>query len=253
MPFMGGLLFIIQLAFAYHVIRTGRETYWIFIIMFIPGLGCLLYFVTQILPDLRGDLRVRRAGNQLLKAVDPQRELRQRREELELADTLENRLKLADECMEAGLHVEAIELIQQALNPANRDEPYILLKLAQAQFGAGQYQASVDTLDELIAANPNFRSPDGHLIYARSLEALGHKQEALEEYESLATAYPGEEGRARYADLLVELGQRSKAEEVWREMLLRSRRAPGYYRRKEKPWLKQAEQHLKHPETGSTS
>jgi hypothetical protein len=35
----------------------------------------------------------------------------------------------------------------------------------------------------MIKATSNFRSHDGHLLYARSLEALGNTAQALEEYQ----------------------------------------------------------------------
>lgn len=244
MPILGGLLVLIQIAFAIHVIRSGREMYWLYLILFLPGIGCAIYFFTQVMPDMQNNYTVRKAGNRLLKAMDPARELRHRKDELEIADTVENRVKLADECIEAGFHDEAINLLQRCQQNGH-DDPDILLKLAQAQYGADQYQASVDTLDTLISTHPNFRSHDGHLLYARGLEALGNIPQALEEYQALATSFPGEEARWRYARLLQQQGQNGRARQVLEEILLRVKRAPKYYRRKEQEWVKQAEQTLK--------
>ena len=244
MPFIGGLSLIIQIACAIHAIRSGREMYWLYIIMFLPGVGCAIYFFTQILPEMQNDYTVRKAGNRLLKAIDPERELRRRKDELDIADTVENRVKLADECIEAGLHSEAIPLLQHCLNNGH-DDPDIFLKLAQAQFGSGQHQACINTLDRLIKENPNLRSHEGHLLYARSLEALGNTAQALEEYQALTASFPGEEARWHYAELLLSLGQTDKAQQVLQEMLLRTKRAPKYYRHKEQEWVKHAEQALK--------
>ena len=49
MPIIG-LSLIIQIALAIHVIKTGRDRYWIYILL-MPGIGPILYFVTQVLPD----------------------------------------------------------------------------------------------------------------------------------------------------------------------------------------------------------
>ncbi|HRJ53433.1 MAG TPA: tetratricopeptide repeat protein [Candidatus Thiothrix moscowensis] len=244
MPVLGGLVLLIQIAFAIHVVRTGRETFWIYIIAFLPGIGCAVYFFTQVLPEMRHSRTVRSASNRLLKAIDPERELRRRKDELEIADTVANRVKLAAECIEAGFHDDAIALLQRCQQNGH-DDPDILLKLAQAQFGAGQFQSSVATLDTLIQANPNFRSHDGHLLYARSLEALGKIPQALEEFQALAATYPGEEARWHYAQLLQQSGQTGRARQVLEDIQLRARRAPKYYRRKEQEWIKQAEQMLK--------
>jgi hypothetical protein len=244
MPFLGMLIIAMQIGFAIHAVRTGRDTFWIYIIAFIPLLGCAVYFFTQMLPDLQTSRSVRQAGNHLLKAIDPARELRKRQDELALADTVDNRLKLAGECVEAGFYTDAIPLLERCLNNGHT-EPDIMLKLAQAQFGAKQYSETIQTLDHLIAEHPSFRSDDGHLLYARSLEAVGRDADALAEYAVLANTYPGEEGRMRYAQVLLKTGAKAQAKMVLNEILLRAKRAPSYYKRKEQAWIKQAEQALK--------
>ncbi|TXH69658.1 MAG: tetratricopeptide repeat protein [Thiothrix sp.] len=244
MPILAILVILIQIGFAIHVVRTGRETFWIYIIAFLPLLGCAVYFFTQVLPDMGNSRTVRRASNQLLKALDPERELRKRKDELDLADTIENRIKLADECIEAGFFTDAIPLLERCIRNGH-DEPDIYLKLAQAQFGANQPQATVATLDELITKHPQFRSHDGHLLYARALEAAGNPVRALEEYQALVTTFPGEEARWRYAQLLQQQGQTHQARQLLEEMQLRARRSPKYYRQKESEWIKQAESFLK--------
>src|SRR5207302_1935924 len=80
-----------------------------------------------------------------------------------------------------------------ALTGLYEHDPNLMLGLAQAQFGKGEASAARATLDELIRHNPDFRSPTGHLLYARALEAEGNVPKALEEYAVLAPSYPGAE------------------------------------------------------------
>ncbi len=245
MAVLGILLFIVQTAFAVHAIRTGRETYWLFIIMGIPVMGCALYFFTQVLPDSRNNYTVRKTGNKLLKTLDPERDLRARQDELAVVDTVENRTKLADEYIAAGQYDEAIPLLQKSLDTTHENDPYMLQKMAQALFGQKDYQGALNTLDLLIEKNPDFQSHDSHLIYAKSLEALDRTDEALEEYKVLAISYPGEEGRVRYAQLLQKMNQPDAAIEVFQDVLARTKRAPKYYVKKEKQWIAIAKQGLK--------
>ncbi len=244
MPTLGVLLLLVQIAFAVHVVRTGREIYWIFIIIFLPAIGCLIYFITQIMPELGQNRTLHKAGSDLAKAIDPQRELRRRKEELAVVDTIANRVKLAEECLAAGLATDAIELLEPCLRGGNENDPNILLTMAQAQFSAEQYPAAQQTLEHLIATNPSFKSHDGHLLYARTLEALEQKERALQEYAVLATSFPGEEARVRYGMLLQRIGQTEQARQIFTESLNRAKRAPGYYRKKERQWLKLAKQNL---------
>jgi hypothetical protein len=119
-----------------------------------------------------------------------------------------------------------------------------MLGLAQAQFDKGDAHAARETLDELIARNPEFRSPAGHLLYARALEAEGDIAKALEEYRVLAPAYPGAEGSVRYAQLLAAQSRRAEAQQVVRELLEQARIAPAHYRRAQREWLDAAQRLL---------
>lgn len=241
MPVLGLLLLVIQILFAVHAVRNGKEFFWLWLILLVPGIGCAVYFFTQILPELGGSRTVKRAHSGLLKAIDPQREFKRRQEMLEIADTVENRVALADECMEARMFPQAIELLQRCLKGMHKDDPAILERLARAQFENAEPARTIATLDALIAAHPSHKSPDGHLLYARALEADGQSGRACEEYDVLRESFPGEEARVRYAQMLTRMGRTEKAKELCHESLLRAKRAPKTYRQREREWLQLAE------------
>ena len=110
-------------------------------------------------------------------------------------------------------------------------------KIARAQFAKGDASAARATLDDLIRLNPDFRSPDGHLLYARALESEGNVAKALEEYKVLATSYPGAEAAVRYAQLLQSQGRQPEAQKVARDLLEQARIAPAHYRKAQRSWL----------------
>ncbi|RYG74332.1 tetratricopeptide repeat protein [bacterium] len=116
--------------------------------------------------------------------------------------------------------------------------------MARAQFEAGSAPDARATLDELIARNPQFRSPEGHLLYARALESEGNAAKALEEYKVLAGYYPGAEAAVRYARLLKGADRRDEAKTALSELLDHARMAPAHYRRAQDEWLRQAEREL---------
>ncbi len=244
MPFIG-LAFTVQLAFAIHVVKTGRETYWVYIIMFLPGIGVGMYFFTQILPEMGQSRTVHVAKNSLIKAIDPQRELRKKKAKLELANTLENKQKLADECLEAKMATDAIELYQSCLTGVGEGDSDTMFKLAQAYFANEEYHKTLTTLDDILKFNPKYTSTDGHLLYARSLELLERFDEAIKEYEIVSENYPGEEGRIRYALLLLQLGSQEKAKQVFNDTINRSKLAPKFYQKKEKHWIKIAKSNIR--------
>lgn len=243
MPLIG-LSLIVTILCAVHVVRSGRPLYWIWLLLIGSYLAAAVYFFVAILPDLRNDPRSRKATAKVLDAIDPERQRRRIREQLELADTTDNRRALAEECLRLGDHRNAADLYRSILKGLYATDPLFMLGLAQAQAGDGDYAAARATLEALIAANPDFRSPDGHLLYARCLEELGEHDAALEEYEVLARSYPGEQARWRYANLLRRRERTGEAHAVLEDMLRRARVAPRYYRNKEREWLEAARREL---------
>lgn len=245
MPILVLASLAIQIACAIHVVRTGRQLYWIWIIAVLPGIGCTVYFFTQILPDLRNDPRGRKVARQVLHTIDPERQRRHIQQQLEISNTVDNRRKLAEECLRLGDYPNAIDLFRSCLQGIYTTDPQFMLGLAHAQAGTGSFHEARKTLEELIKANPDFRSSDGHLLYARTLDELGEVDSALVEYNALSTSYPGEEARYRYGALLKKCERFREAREVFTAMLKRAKLAPRYYRRKEKRWLSAAERELR--------
>lgn len=245
MPIAVVLTLALQIALAIHVAKTGRSLYWIMIIVMLPLIGGVAYLVVEVLPGLRNDPRARRALRSLGASLDPAKSRRRIEAELAHADTLENRRRLAEECLRLEDFDNAAVLYRRCLTGVYASDPNFMLGLAHALFGNRQFAECRDTLERLIAANPDFRSIDGHLLYARSLEALGEAAKALEEYATLAISYPGEEARWRYAELLKTQGRAAEARDVLQTMLKREQVAPRYYRKKERPWLDQARSALK--------
>lgn len=240
MPILVFLSLLLQVLCAVHVVRTGRSVYWIWIIMGTSFIGVTIYFFMELLPDLRNDPRSRKAARQVLHTFDPERQRRHIRQRLEIADTVDNRRALAEECMRLGDYGNAVELYRSVLKGVYATDASFLLGLAQAQANSTDFAGARATLDTLFAAHPQFQSNDANLLRARVLEAQGEHSEALVQYETLARSYPGEEARYRYGALLKQNGRFTDAREVFRDMLARAKHAPRYYRKKEKNWLEQA-------------
>ena len=242
------LLFILSVVLQFiclvHMVRSGRPYWWLWVIMLGSYLGVAVYFFTQILPELQRSPATRRAVRNVQRKLDPERDHKRIAAELEVADTVVNRSRLAEESMALGDFAAAASLYEGCLRGQHQGAPDLMVGLARAQFGAADFAAAKATLQALIAANPGFRSPEGHLLFARSLEALGDSTAALTEYSALAESFPGEEGRVRYALLLKRTGQLDEAHAVCKRVLQRVKVAPRYYQRENSEWIEQARAQL---------
>ncbi|MEO6104385.1 MAG: hypothetical protein ABIP44_12235, partial [Pseudoxanthomonas sp.] len=70
------LSIVLQLACCVHVVRTGRPMVWIFILLVFSYLAVLVYFIAEVLPDLRNGPEARRMMRKVTKRIDPEREKR---------------------------------------------------------------------------------------------------------------------------------------------------------------------------------
>jgi hypothetical protein len=233
---------LLQVFCAVHILRTGRPYWWLFMVFFFPLVGSLVYLIIEALPDLRhGGKRV---TDKIAKAVDPARDVRQREDKLAIAETTENRVKLAAEYLEAGDFDDAIEMYRSCLTGMYRNDPNIMLGLARAQYQKELWGDARETLDGLIRTNPDFKSPEGHMMYAVALEKLGEVDAALEEYATLARYYAGLEAKARYALLLKQHGDAEAARELFEEIVRNAKNYRKFYKREELKWVDVAKANL---------
>ncbi len=242
------LIFILTLALQagliVHVIKTGRNNLWIWAIALLPAAGSLAYVAVEILPEIFGGRTARRTRAGMQRIIDPNRDLRQAAAAVEISGNVDARRRLAQELYERGQYAEAAAAIQGGLRGIFEHDPTLLLGLAQAQFALGDFVGARATLERLIQHNPDFKSADGHLLYARTLEAEDALDEAEHEYAAAAPGYPGAEARLRYALLLKRRGKLDEARRLLKDLLDGARLAPSHYRKAQAEWLERARREL---------
>ncbi|MEO7692268.1 MAG: tetratricopeptide repeat protein [Sphingomonas sp.] len=213
----------IQVMLIIDVIRNGRNQTWIYVLMFLPGPGTVAYLLMEVYPRFYGNRHVRTVRAKAVHALDPEREVRAARDALDLADTAANRIRLANAMTALGRHAEALPLLREAVERGPLDMR-TGEKLARAEYETGDAAGALATLD----ANPPPSAQSDRdrqlLLRAKILEALGRKEDALALYADLVTRLPGEEGRCRYAALLLDQGWDKKALAVLEEVESRMKR-----------------------------
>ncbi len=238
------LTLAIQAGLIVHVIKTGRNSLWIWAIALLPGAGWLAYVVVELLPGVFGGTTARRTKAGMQRMLDPNRDLRRAAAEVEISGNVDARRRLAEEMFDRGQYAEAIGVYQSGLSGIFEHDPTLLLGMARAQFAARDSAGARATLERLIRENPDFRSAEGHLLYARALEAENALDEAEHEYDAVAPAYPGAEARLRYGLLLKRRGKLEDARRIFKELLDGAKLGPAHYRKAQAEWLDQARREL---------
>ena len=161
---LGLILLLIEVALIVHAAKTGRFWPWGFIILFIPGFGALAYVLIELLPEWFGSTQGQQARRRVVSTLDPGRRYRELADQLQVADTIANRAALAEECLALGKFEEALGHYEHILAPPMGDDAIYALGKARAQFGFGNPQQAVATLDDLRERWPDYQSAEGHAL-----------------------------------------------------------------------------------------
>jgi hypothetical protein len=237
---------LIDLAFAWHIIRTGRSPLWIFVIAFGQVIGWVAYIVFAVLPDMARSNSARRMADNVANMADPGRGYREKLRNVEMVGSVDSKRALAEECIRMGRFADAVELYESAMQgPLGGSDPALLKGLARAKMLSGDGAAAEALFVTLKETDPAAYDADAELDYARALALQGKNDAAVVQYEKVVNRYPGEEARARFAMLLESLGQEARAQALFSEILKSVKGAPSYYRSRQREWTSIARSHLK--------
>jgi hypothetical protein len=238
------LVWIVQLALIVHVLKTGRSRYWIMILIFMPLIGGLAYFVIELLPQFSGSITGQRAVRNVKKTLNPGADLRQTEAAWNQSPNVDNGRRYAEALLDSGEDEKAEDIIDQALKGLFATEPTLLLLKARLQFEKERMGEVVKTLELLQEHNPDFRSAEGHLLYARALETEGQIDNAVREYSAVSGYFPGVEARYRLALCLEVAGNGTASRSELESILNDAKLAPPHFRKSQKTWLDAVKQEL---------
>ena len=237
MPLFTILIWLVQLALIIHVFKTGRNKMWVMMLLFMPMIGGIAYFVIEVLPDFSGSIAGQRAFRNVKQTLNPGADLRQHEAAWNQSPNVDNGRRYARSLLDMGKSDEAGEIIEQALKGLFATEPTLLLLKAQLLFESGRTAETVTTLELLQEHNPDFRSAEGHLLYAQALQTEGQIDQAVKEYSAVSGYFPGVEARYRLALCLAIAGNESASQTELNSIVNDAKLAPPHFRKSQKIWL----------------
>lgn len=219
MPFAGlGLHVVLALLCAMHVVRTGQQLYWLFILFAFPVLGSLVYFFAVYLPNSRLERGAMKAVSAAAKALDPGKTVRLARADFEEAPTAQHQMRLAAALLEAGEAQEAATLYEAALKGPFAADPDLRYGAARAFVECQRYPQALGHLEELQQSRPDYR-PDGVcLLLARCHAGSARPAQAREAFEAAVRRFDTYEARAEYAIWALAMGDAATAARLQSEM-----------------------------------
>lgn len=219
MPYFGGgIHLLIALFFAVHVVRTGKEYYWLLILFFFPLLGSAVYFFAVYLPDMRLHHGVRRAANAAFKSLDPGKDLRVAERAFEHTPTAQNQMRLANALLEAGEAERAAGHFDACLQGPLANDLEIRFGAAKARVQCGRGGAALELLEPIRKGHPEFRQEQTALLLARAYALAGRQDDARNEFTYAVTRFGGLETRVEYAIWALGRGEMDTANAQYDEV-----------------------------------
>lgn len=231
-----GLHIAFAIAMCIHVVKTGREMYWLFIILAFPGMGPLVYLIVAVLPDLMNGGMARGLTKAARQALNPEGEYRAAKELVEDSPTVANRMRLAAAAMELNRYDEAERLYAEAAHGIHSEDTALLMGRARALVELDRAGEALPLLEQLGELGEAGRTPQAALLMGRAYHALGRETEADTAYGWAAGRMPGQEGLARYAVFLAETGRTDEAREALGELDKRLQKSNGHFRKEARHW-----------------
>jgi hypothetical protein len=206
------LAYLPSLLCGVHAVRSGQNTFWLWIFVIAPGLGPLIYVFAVLLPEWLSGRTARTVGRAARAALDPERDYRNAMAALDDTPTIGNRMKLAQAAEALGRWEEAEREWAQSAQGQWAEDPTMLRGHANALLELGRWQEALARLEQVRALGREGETPQARLALARAYEGLGRNEEADSHYRFAADRVPGLEAGGRYVAFLARAGRREDAE-----------------------------------------
>ena len=230
----------LQAICAIHCIRKGNQNKWIWIIVFLPVIGSLIYIFSEMITGNQIDTVRSGVGS----VFNPGGSIRKLEEQLRFSDTFHNRVALADGYLAIGQTADAIALYEQSLTGVFTENEHVLKQLIIAYFNVGRY-ADIIPVAKKIAASPQFAKSRVHVLYAMALEQTGKSDQAEKEFKMMNGRFAYFEARYQYALFLLRAGRDEEAKQVLDNMVYEGGHLSARERRGNQVWINKAKDEVR--------
>jgi len=205
--------FLLQVFCIYHAYKNRKETYWYFIIFFLPVIGGIIYLFTQVFKKQDLD----KAQNSITKIINPTKKITDLEQKLKFSDTHDNKVKLADAYFENNNFQKAISHYEDSLDGLFSEDEYTLRQLVIAFYKTENYKQAISK-GVIVAENNTFKKSDGYYFYGLALAKENQTAKAIAVFKFIDKPFSNYEKRLNYAKYLITLGEGNAAKEILQEL-----------------------------------
>lgn len=223
---------VLQVVCILHCLKKGNATYWIWLLIFLPLVGCIVYFFSEILSGRE----IKNVQSGITEVFNPSGSIKKLEDNLRFSDTFNNRIALADAFLKAGQTKRAIQLYEQSLTGAFSENEYVLVQLVNAYFAEKQYE-DVIKIAQKIYKLPQFTRSHTHVLYAQALGYAGKPELAEKEFQQMKTKFANFEARYQYGRFLQRENRTDEAYRLYTDMTEEARHLSSRERKYNREWF----------------
>lgn len=230
---------ILQIITIIHAIKTGRNN-WIYILIFLPFIGSVIYFVMEILPGLKGsnsffDVTLFSRGENISHLE----------KQLRISDTFSNRTRLASAYASRKKYDQAIEMYQSALTGMYSEDLETTQQMARVYFLSENYTLCVFHFEKALEiSKQKFIRPDDEFWYALALYKSGNFEKAELAFKKHIQFHKTFDSMYYYGELLISQGRQQEARQLFETILDQRDLIPRHLRRFHSKYVSMAKKAL---------
>ena len=207
------LILFIQGYCLYHIYKNKKPYYWYFLVFFIPVIGPIIYFITNIYNKRDAE----KIQSEITSIINPTKKIRDLESALEFSDSYTNRVALAEAYVENGDMPNAIKNYKHTLKDTDQNDLYARQQLVLCYFQIEDYEAVVGQAKKIVDKS-EFVGSKQQFCYGLALKELGQVEEAEIQLKQIDRPYSNYHERLELAKFYLENGRTSEGIELLEEI-----------------------------------
>jgi hypothetical protein len=207
-------ILLLQAFCVYHAYRNNVEQRWYWLILFLPLFGCIIYLVQ----NFNSSSTIKNLEENVRAVVISNYKIEQMEKALRFSDSVKNKVNLADEYVNIGRYIDAIQLYESSLQGFMSDDPSLKMKLLNAHFMNEDYSAAVQYGDNL-KSETTFKNSEVRVTYAWSIYQTGQAALAETIFADMDKSFSNYYHRLEYCKFLIKTEKMELAKEKLSELM----------------------------------
>jgi hypothetical protein len=206
---------IIQLIGIIHAYKSGKSN-WIYILIFLPLVGALAYFIVEVLPGLQSG----KLGFLTQHLFESRQSIQELEKNLRISDTFVNRTELARAYASRKNYAKAIELYLSALQGMYAEDLEVILQLGRLYFLQDQYPQTIQYLQKARQISPQgLIRPDDELWLGIAYLESGDFPNAEQTLQNHVRFHKTVDAMYYLGMLYQKQGRTQEAQKIWTDVM----------------------------------